>query len=104
MIISMLKGEIEVIVVAHKDRLCRFAFDFVEQLAKYSDCRIIVANQTQLSPESELCNDLMSIVHCFSCRLYGLRSYSKALKKELKESIDNPDKLELECKSKEIQC
>jgi predicted site-specific integrase-resolvase len=104
MIISMLKGEIEVIVVAHKDRLCRFAFDFVEQLAKYSDCRIIVANQTQLSPESELCNDLMSIVHCFSCRLYGLRSYSKALKKELKESIDNPDKFELECKSKEIQC
>ncbi len=89
-IIAMLKGDIEVIVVAHKDRLCRFAFDFVEQLANYSDCQIIVANQTQLSPESELCNDLMSIVHCFSCRLYGLRSYSKNLKKVLQESIDNP--------------
>ncbi len=33
MIVSMLKGEIEVIIVAHKDRMCRFAFDFVEQLA-----------------------------------------------------------------------
>jgi len=104
MIISMLKGEIEVIIVGHKDRLCRFAFDFVEQLAKYSDCRIIVANQTQLSPESELCNDLMSIVHCFSCRLYGLRSYSKTLKKELKETIDNPTKGNLESESKDIQC
>lgn len=100
----MLRGDIGVIVVAHKDRLCRFAFDFVEQLANHSDCKIIVANQTQLSPESELCNDLMSIVHCFSCRLYGLRSYSKNLKKELKESINNPAKYELGCKSKEIQC
>lgn len=37
----------------------------VEQLAKYSDCRIIVANQTQLSPSDELCNDLISIVQRF---------------------------------------
>ncbi|MDJ0618890.1 MAG: IS607 family transposase [Calothrix sp. MO_192.B10] len=104
MIVSMLKGEIEVIIVAHKDRMCRFAFDFVEQLAKYSDCRIIVANQTHLSPQAELCDDLLAIVYCFSCRLYGLRSYSKNLKKELKEAINNPRQNELECKSKEIQC
>lgn len=104
MIVSMLKGEIEVIIVAHKDRMCRFAFDFVEQLAKYSDCRIIVANQAHLSPQAELCEDLLAIVHCFSCRLYGLRSYSKNIKKELKETINNPKQCELECKSKEIQC
>jgi len=104
MIISMLKGEIDVIVVAHKDRLCRFAFDLIEQLAKYSDCRIIVANQTHLSPQQELCDDLMSIVHCFSCRLYGLRSYSKNLKKELAETIDNNRQIEIESNGSEIQC
>ncbi len=104
MIISMLKGEISVIVVAHKDRLCRFAFDFVEQLAEYSDCRIIVANQTHLSPQAELYDDLLAIVHCFSCRLYGLRSYSKTLKKELEETIDNSGHNDLECNSKKIQC
>ena len=81
MVISLLKGEIEVIIVAHKDRLCTFAFDFVEQLALDSDCQIILANQTQLSPESELCNDLMSIVHCFSFRLYGLRSKGRTKRK-----------------------
>jgi len=27
--------------------------------------------------------DLLSIVHAFSCRLYGLRHYEKALKDEL---------------------
>ncbi|MEO1428435.1 MAG: IS607 family transposase [Cyanobacteria bacterium J06633_8] len=104
MIVSMLKGEIEVIIVAHKDRMCRFAFDFVEQLAKYSDCKIIVANQTHLSSEAELWDDLLAIVHCFSCRLYSLRSDSKNLKKELTKTIDNPLHEELEYKSKEIQC
>jgi len=27
--------------------------------------------------------DLLAIVHTFSCRLYGLRSYKKTLKKAL---------------------
>lgn len=102
MIISMLKGEIEVIIVAHKDRLCRFAFDFVEELAKYSNCQIIVANQTHLSPEQELSDDLLAIVYCFSCRLYGLRSDSKNLKNKLNQTIDNPSKYDFN-KSKEVQ-
>ena len=104
MIISMLKGEIEVIVIAHKDRLCRFAFDLVEQLAKYSDCKIVIANQTHLSPQQELCDDLLSIVHCFSCRLYEPTSDSKRLKKDLAQTINNPDKYIEKCKSEEIQC
>lgn len=104
MIISMLRGEIEVIVIAHKDRLCRFAFDFIDELARYSDCKIVVANQSSLSPQAELCDDLLAIVHCFSCRLYGLRSYTKNLRKELKETIDNPRHNNIECNSKEIQC
>jgi predicted site-specific integrase-resolvase len=29
--------------------------------------------------------DLMTIVHCFSSRLYGLRNYKKALKDALKK-------------------
>jgi putative resolvase len=29
--------------------------------------------------------DLMTIVHCFSSRLYGLRNYRKALTEALKE-------------------
>lgn len=102
MIISMIKGEIEVILVAHKDRLCRFAFDLVEQLAAYSDCKIVVANQTHLSPESELYQDLMAIIHCFSSRLYDI-SMSK-LKKEITKTINNLEYKELECKEENIQC
>jgi len=41
--LSMLKGEISTIVVAHKDRMCRFAFDFIMELASSVRCQIIVA-------------------------------------------------------------
>lgn len=45
---------------------------------------LLVLNQSQLSPEAEMVEDLMTIVHCFSSRLYGLRNYKKALKDALK--------------------
>ncbi|MCV3216702.1 IS607 family transposase [Plectonema radiosum NIES-515] len=101
---SILKGEVKTLVVAHKDRLCRFAFEFVEELATSYGCEIIVANQESLSPQQELVEDLMAIIHCFSCRLYGLRSYSTDLKNKLKETIDNPRHDKILLKNKETQC
>jgi putative resolvase len=71
-------GEIEHLIVAHKDRLCRFGFELVEHIAKTNGCKLTVVNQESLSPEAEMVNDLLSIVHTFSCRLYGLRRYKKA--------------------------
>ena len=88
LISSILSGEVETIVVAHKDRLCRFAYDFVEYLATKNDCSIIVVNQPSSSQKQELVEDLLSIVHCFSCRLYGQRNYKKNLTKDLKKNLD----------------
>lgn len=102
--LSMLKGEISTIVVAHKDRMCRFAFDFIMELASCVRCQIIVANQESLSPQQELVEDLMAIIHCFSCRLYGLRNYSKEIKDNLKNAIDKPVQDMSVLDSKEIQC
>ncbi len=82
LISSILAGEVETLVVAHKDRLCRFAYDFVEYLASENECKIVVVNQPSSSPQQELVEDLLSIVHCFSCRLYGQRNYTKHLTKE----------------------
>jgi predicted site-specific integrase-resolvase len=94
----MLHREIETIVVAHKDRLYRFAYEFIEQLADLNDCDILVANQESLSPQQELVEDLMAIVHCFSCRLYGLRNYTK----QIQETVDKCSQSEGECD--EVQC
>ncbi|QOV24713.1 IS607 family transposase [Anabaenopsis elenkinii] len=103
-ILSMLKGEISTIVVAHKDRMCRFAFDLIMELASSVGCQIIVANQESLSPQQELVEDLMAIIHCFSSRLYGLRNYSKEIKDSLKNAINKPLQDMSDLDSKEIQC
>lgn len=76
LVIEAIDGRIDTIVVAHKDRLCRFAFDLVETLVNRSGTKIIFANQPTLSPHQELVEDLLAIVHGFSCRLYGSRTYA----------------------------
>ncbi|MEG3935947.1 IS607 family transposase [Microcoleus sp. T3_B1] len=102
--LSMLKGEISTIVIAHKDRMCRFAFEFIQELATSVGCEVVVANQESLSPQQELVEDLMAIIHCFSCRLYGLRNYSKKIKDNLKNAIDKPGQDVSNSGNKEIQC
>jgi putative resolvase len=76
-------GEIEKVVIAHKDRLARFGFDLIEHVAQRHGCEIVIANAESLSPQQELVEDLLTIVHTFSRRLYGLRRYEKTLKDEL---------------------
>jgi len=78
---SIRMGEVSHLLVAHKDRLARFGYDFIEEFASWYGCKITVVNQESLSPQQEMVEDLMSVVHCFSCRLYGLRNYKKPIKK-----------------------
>lgn len=80
-------GKVSKLVIAHKDRLTRFGFDYFEHLAEINGCEIVVMNQESLSPQQEMVEDLMAIVHTFSCRLYGLRKYKKELKKALKKAL-----------------
>ena len=71
------------LIVAHKDRLARFGFELLQHLCREHDCDLLVINSEKLSPEQEMVQDLMTIVHCFSSRLYGMRNYKKALKEAL---------------------
>ena len=75
--------EIKILVIAHRDRLTRFGFEWFEHYTKSHGCELLVLNQERLSPEQEMVQDMMTIVHCFSSRLYGLRNYKKKLKEAL---------------------
>ncbi|MGH7452077.1 MAG: IS607 family transposase [bacterium] len=81
----IIAGEVKQLVIAHKDRLARFGFDFLKHLCSVHQCELVVMNTESLSPEREMVEDLMAITHCFSARLYGLRNYKKALKEALKD-------------------
>lgn len=76
------RGEIRQLIVAHKDRLVRFGFELIRHICDEHDCELIVVNQIRLSPEKEMVEDMLAIVHTFSCRLYGMRKYEKKLKEE----------------------
>ena len=78
-------GDVEKIVIAHKDRLTRFGFDHIEWECQQHSCKIEILNNEQMSPEQEMVQDLMTIIHCFSSRLYGLRNYKADLKRALSD-------------------
>lgn len=82
---SIGKGEVEKLIIAHKDRLVRFGFDWFNHYCEINDCELIIMNNETLSPQEEMVNDLMTIIHCFSSRLYGLKSYKQKIKEIIKE-------------------
>ncbi len=43
---------------------------------------VIIVNNEKLSPQEELVQDLISIIHVFSCRIYGLRKYKKKMSED----------------------
>ena len=88
---AIVAGEIACVVLAHQDRLARFGYKLLAHLCQTHQCRLVVMNTQTLSPEQELVQDLMTITHCFSSRLYGLRNYRKALEKALKDDQSAQD-------------
>src|SRR5712692_10743765 len=73
-------GQVRRIIIAHRDRLVRFGYDYFEGFCERHHTDIVVINGENLSPEHELVRDLIAIVTVFSARLHGLRSYRKVLK------------------------
>lgn len=68
-------GRVEEVVVAHKDRLCRFAFDLVKWQIERFGGRVVVLDPTDRTPQEELCQDLCAVVTVFGARLHGMRRY-----------------------------
>lgn len=83
------RGEVHTLVLAHRDRLTRFGFEWFAHYASVHGCELLVLNQERLSPEPEMVQDLMTIVHGFSSRLYGLRNYRKKLAEALTKDQDH---------------
>lgn len=80
-------GKYDKIIVEHKDRLTRFGFNYIQLL---TGGRIEVINESKEEDE-DITQDLISIIHCFSARIYGLRR-SKRLKLKVKEAIKEIEK------------
>jgi len=76
-----IKGEIEILVVAFKDRLARFGFDLIERLInEYSEGIIKIEDKTEeKTPLDEMTKDIISIMNIYVAKMNGLRKYKKML-------------------------
>lgn len=72
---QVLSNTVQTVVVASRDRLCRFGFELVEWMCQQHGTNILVLNNQDTTPEQELGEDLMSIVQVYCCRWNGKRRY-----------------------------
>ena len=88
------KGLVSKIYITYKDRFVRFGFDWFERFCNYYNCELVVVKNETTSPQQELVDDLISIIHVFSCRIYGLRKYKKGLKGDVSlQDRNKPNKV-----------
>ncbi len=76
---KIIEKRISKVIISYKDRFIRFGYEWFERFCKKFGCEIEVVNNETTSPEQEMVEDLINIVHCFSCRVYGLRKYKKII-------------------------
>lgn len=79
---EVMEQKIKTIVVTHQDRFIRFGYDWFERFCEKFHTTIVIVNNEELSPQEELVQDMLSILHVFSCRLYGLRKYKNQIKRD----------------------
>jgi putative resolvase len=85
-----LSRNISELVVAHKDRLCRFGFELLDWLFKKCGVQLLVLESpTDQSSDTELAKDILSILHVYSCRTMGKRRYQS--KKDKTETDTEPE-------------
>ena len=91
---EVMANKIKTIVISNKDRFIRFGYDWFEKFCEKFNTKIIIVNNETLSPNEELVQDIISILHMFSCRLYGLRKYKNQIKEdeEIAKELQNGNK------------
>lgn len=90
-------GQIERLVLVHKDRLLRFGSEIIFKLCNIHNVEVEIINVgDELNPNEELVKDVLEIITAFSTKLYGRRSH-----KSLKMIDDLKKNLGEDCNGKE---
>ncbi|MBS6265968.1 MAG: IS607 family transposase [Lachnospiraceae bacterium] len=102
---EVMEQKIKTIIVTHKDRFVRFGYEWFEKFCMKFNTTIVVVNNEELSPQEELVQDMVSILHVFSCRLYGLRKYKKQIEgdEEIAKELQNGNRSDSRAKNQDQQ-
>jgi predicted site-specific integrase-resolvase len=87
----VVENKVNKVFISYKDRLARFGYNYFEYIFKMFGTEIEVVNLTKEEDfQTELTQDLISIIHHFSMKMYSNRRKElNALKKVLKQKSEN---------------
>ena len=76
---DIIDGNVERLVITHKDRLLRFGAELVFAICDAKNVEVVVINESEESSfEEDLAKDVLEIITVFSAKLYGSRSRKNA--------------------------
>ena len=76
------KGSIRRVVVASKDRLCRFGFELIKWFLERENVELLVLDKIDKTPEQEFTEDILAILQVFACGEQSVRKRTYAIKKQ----------------------
>ena len=76
---DILAGKVNRVIITYKDRLSRVGFELFAYLFKKYGCEIIIISEvgSEKLDSQEILEEIISLLHCYSIKLY---SSSKAKK------------------------
>ena len=86
----ILEGQVQRLVLTHKDRLLRFGAELVFAICEAKGVEVVIINKGEENVrfEEELAKDVLEIITVFSARLYGSRSNkNKKLLDEVNKTV-----------------
>lgn len=75
-----LNGKLDEVIISHRDRLCRFAFELIEWLFSLNGTKLTTIDSINKSDSDELAEDVIAIIQVFACRQMGKRRYKNKSK------------------------
>ena len=88
MLDEILAGKVNRVIITYKDRLSRVGFELFTYLFKKYGCEIVVISEigSEKLDSEELFEEIVSLLHCYSMKLY-----SKRKAKKIKEILEEHD-------------
>ena len=91
MLDDILEYKVDAVYITYKDRLSRISFDMFQKLFGEFGCKIVVINDTEdaKSNETEIFEEIISMLHCFAMKMYSNRRKKKLqlVKEDLKNEL-----------------
>ena len=83
-------GKVERVIISYKDRLSRVGFGLFKHLFERHHCEIVVMSEvgSEKLDSEEIFEEIVSLLHCYSMKLYTKRRLSKIKEAIIGESDD----------------